>query len=54
MDLIKEIKEIKKQLSKLEKFAEEEKKAKQLTISNIKVGEQFVYGGVCQDKCRVL
>ncbi|HHX68768.1 MAG TPA: hypothetical protein GX708_12040 [Gallicola sp.] len=44
MDLIKEIKEIKKQLSKLEKFAEEEKKAKQLTISDIKVGEQFVYG----------
>ena len=45
MDLIKEIKEIKKQLSKLEKFAEEEKKVKQLTISDIKVGEQFVYGG---------
>lgn len=45
MDLIKEIKEIKKQLSKLEKFAKEEKKAKQLTISDIKVGEQFVYGG---------
>lgn len=45
MDLIKEIKEIKKQLSKLEKFVKEEKKAKQLTISDIKVGEQFVYGG---------
>ena len=45
MDLIKEIKEIKKQLSKLEKFAKEEKKVKQLTISDIKVGEQFVYGG---------
>ena len=43
MDLIKEIKEIKKQLSKLEKFA----KVKQyhMTISDIKVGEQFVYGG---------
>lgn len=41
MDLIKEIKEIKKQLSKLEKFA----KVKQLTISDIKVGGQFVYGG---------
>ena len=45
MDLIKEIKEIKKQLSKLEKFAKEERKVKQLTISDIKVGEQFVYGG---------
>lgn len=45
MDLIKEIKEIKEQLSKLEKFAKEEKKAKQLTVSDIKVGEQFVYGG---------
>ena len=50
MDLIKEIKEIKKQLSKLEKFAKEEKKAKQLTISDIKVGEQFVYGGRCYTK----
>ena len=45
MDLIKEIKEIKIQLSKLEKFAKEEKKVKPLTISDIKVGEQFVYGG---------
>lgn len=45
MDLIKEIKEIKEQLSKLEKFAKEEKKVKPLTISDIKVGEQFVYGG---------
>ena len=45
MDLIKEIKEIKKQSSKLEKFAKEEKKVKQLTISDIKVGGQFVYGG---------
>ena len=42
MDLIKEIKDIKKQLSKLEKFAKEKR---QLTISDIKVGEQFVYGG---------
>ncbi len=45
MDLIEEIKKIKEQLSKLEKFAEEEKKVKQLTISDIKVGDQFVYGG---------
>lgn len=42
MDLIKEIKEIKKRLSKLEKFAAD---IKPLTISDIKVGEQFVYGG---------
>jgi hypothetical protein len=47
MDLIKEIKEIKKQLSKLEKFVEE---VKQLTIADIKVGEQFVYGGSCYTK----
>ena len=50
MDLIKEIKEIKEQLSKLEKFAKEEKKVKPLTIADIKVGEQFVYGGRCYTK----
>lgn len=44
MDLIKEIKKINKQLSNLEKqitIAD----IKPLTISDIKVGEQFVYGG---------
>ena len=54
MDFIKKIKKINEQLSKLEKLAKEAKKAKQLTISDIKVGERFVYGCVCQDKCRVL
>ena len=43
MDLIKEIKKIKEQLSKLEKFAEE-KKSK--TVDNFRHRlKQFVYGG---------
>ena len=50
MDFIKEIKEIKKQLSKLEKFVADIEPLtisgiEPLTISDIKVGEQFVYGG---------
>ena len=50
MDLIKEIKEIKKQLSKLEKFVADIEPLtisgiEPLTLSDIKVGEQFVYGG---------
>ena len=42
MDLIEEIKKIKEQLSKLEKFVAD---IEPLTIADIKVGEQFVYGG---------
>ena len=43
MDLIEEIKKIKEQLSKLEKFVADIEPL--LIIADIKVGEQFVYGG---------